>query len=250
MYPGTGAEMTAASISEIKASLVLANRILVRHQVLDSFGHISARHPTRPDCYLLARRKAPGLVQLDDIIEFGPDGEPTEERNAEIFLERYIHAAIYAAREDVHSVVHGHSPTMVAMSVVSEPTLRAICHTCGFLGDGVPLFEIRDVLGDASNLLIGNRGLGDVLARCLHNSSVVLMRGHGFTAVGNSVPQAVYRAIYAETNARIQVATAALGPVTYLTAAEAVAAEATSALQVERTWAFWRETVGADIETD
>lgn len=34
--------------------------------------------------------------------------------------------------------------------------------------------------------------------------AVVLMRGHGFTALGNSVPEAVFRAVYTLQNARVQ----------------------------------------------
>jgi HCOMODA/2-hydroxy-3-carboxy-muconic semialdehyde decarboxylase len=123
--------------------------------------------------------------------------------------------------------------------VVEDFPLRAICHTCGFLGEGVPNFEIRDVAGDATDLLIRNRTLGQALAKTLGSASVVVMRGHGSTTVGRSVPQAVYRAIYCETNAHIQASAARLGPVNYLTAAEADAAESTSEAQVERNWALW-----------
>ena len=42
------------------------------------------------------------------------------------------------------------------------------------------------------------------------------MRGHGSTVVGTSIEQAVYRAIYAEVNARLQLQATQLGDVTYL----------------------------------
>jgi len=38
--------------------LVIANRILAAHNVVDAFGHVSIRHPERPDRYFLAARKA------------------------------------------------------------------------------------------------------------------------------------------------------------------------------------------------
>lgn len=232
-------------LEALKGVLVLANRILVHREVLDGFGHVSARHPSDPGRFLLARRIAPALVQAGDILEFGMDGEPVGSGQP-VFLERYIHSSIYAARPDVMSVVHSHSPAMVALSVVRGVPLRAVCHTCGFLGEGVPLFEIRDRSGDATDLLIRGPGLGDDLAAALGEASVVLMRGHGFTATGKSVEQAVYRAVYSEVNARIQSSAAMLGDVTYLSRAEASAAEETGELQVERTWAYWRDLAAVE----
>jgi ribulose-5-phosphate 4-epimerase/fuculose-1-phosphate aldolase len=226
-------------LDELRRLLVLASRILCHHQVLDGFGHVSVRHPERSDRFLLSRRVAPGLMRESDIREFTLDGELSGGESTPVFLERYIHGAIYAARPDVQAVVHSHSPAIVTLSVVDAVRLRAICHTCGFLGDGVPNFEIRDVAGDSTDLLIRSAALGEALARALGDASVVLMRGHGSTTVGSSIPQAVYRAIYGETNARIQASAARLGPVKYLTPAEAAAAEATSAVQVERNWALW-----------
>jgi HCOMODA/2-hydroxy-3-carboxy-muconic semialdehyde decarboxylase len=223
--------------------LVAANRILAHHKVVDAFGHVSARHPLDPDRFLLARRMAPALVAVEDLREFTLDGELVTADGTPVFLERFIHGAIYAARPDVTSVVHSHSPGAIAFSTVNGQTLKPICHTCGFLGTEVPIFEIRDVAGDATDLLIRDFALAGALAATLGDAAVVLMRGHGSTAVGRSIGQAVYRAIYTETNASIQITAAQLGIVTYLNADEAEAAEATAALQVERCWETWKSEV-------
>ena len=37
--------------------LVTANRILAREGVVDSFGHVSLRHPGRADRYVLSRAR-------------------------------------------------------------------------------------------------------------------------------------------------------------------------------------------------
>ena len=232
-----------SALAELKAELVIANKVLVRYGVVDAFGHVSARHPQYPDRFLMSRRKAPGLVGPDDIREFGPDGELIDKTGEPVFLERYIHSAIYAARPDVQSVVHSHSPTIVAFSVSDQP-LRAVAHTCGFLRaheqGGVPVFEIRESAGDATNLLISSQALGNALAKSLGAEAVVLMRGHGSTSVGPSVGRAVYRAVYTETNAQIQCTAAALGKVTFLSAGEAAKIEETGDLLVERTWEYWK----------
>ena len=232
------------ALAELKAELVVANKVLVRYGVVDAFGHVSARHPVHADRFLMSRRKAPGLVGVDDIREFGMDGELVDKTGEPVFLERYIHSAIYAARPDVQSVVHSHSSTIVAFSVSDQP-LRPVCHTCGFLRaqeqGGVPVFEIRETAGDATNLLISSQALGNALAKSLGNEAVVLMRGHGSTAVGPSVGRAVYRAVYTETNAQIQSMAAALGKVTFLSAREAAKIEETGHLLVERTWEYWKK---------
>jgi len=65
-------------------------------------------------------------------------------------------------------------------------------------------------------MLIRSSYLGAALARSLGQHSCVLMRGHGSTVVGTSLEQAVYRAIYAEVNAKLQLAAQGLGDITFL----------------------------------
>jgi ribulose-5-phosphate 4-epimerase/fuculose-1-phosphate aldolase len=72
----------------------------------------------------------------------------------------------------------------------------------------------------------------------------VLMRGHGSTVVGSSVEQAVYRAFYAEVNARLQMQARQLGEVTYLNAAEAAKAAAINDTQLPRVWELWTQEIG------
>ena len=228
-----------------KEEVVLASHILLRRGVVDAFGHVSIRHPEDPDRFLMARRVPPGLVTADDVLPFGLDGELVDQDGTPVFLERFIHSAIYARRPDVQAVVHSHSHNIIAFGIVPSVQLQPVCHMCGFLSEGVPVFEIRDVAGDATNLLISTPGLGEALAENLGQANVVLMRGHGSTVVGGTLPQAVYRAIYTETNARIQATAASLGPVTFLSPGEARAVADGEALQIERAWQLWKEEAGS-----
>ncbi len=237
--PDRGPPIDAAP-PELLAELAIANRILFQQGVVDGFGHVSVRHPLRPDHFLLARRMAPGLVTPDDILIFGPDGEPRDAAGRGAYLERFIHSEIYRARPDVMAVVHSHSPSVVPFGVVSGERLRAIFHMSGFLGAGAPVFEIRHTAGDASDMLIRDRRLGAALATVLGADAVVLMRGHGSTVVGNGLRQAVFRAVYTEVNARLQSEALHLGEVTYLSAGEAAATSATNDTQVDRAWQLWR----------
>ena len=161
-----GAKAPAADPGLIE-DLVAANRILFDQGVVDAFGHVSARHDKAADRFLLARNMAPGRVTRDDIVEFDLDGNAVDAGGRRVYLERFIHSEIYRARPDVMAVVHNHSPTVVPFSVVPSQAFRPVCHMCGFIGAGAPNFEIRDVAGDATDLLIRSRELGAALARTL-----------------------------------------------------------------------------------
>jgi ribulose-5-phosphate 4-epimerase/fuculose-1-phosphate aldolase len=228
-------EAVSSAIHEV----VDANHILFDQGVVDGFGHVSLRHPVRPDHFLLARSMAPALVTAQDVLVFGRDGAPIEADGPAVYLERFIHSEIYRVRPDVVSIVHSHSPAVVPFSVVSGTRLRPLCHMCGFLGAAVAVFEIREVAGPGSDLLIRDARLGAALAQSLGQSAAVLMRGHGSTVVGSTLRQAVFRAVYTEVGARLQSEAMKLGPVTYLTEDEAAAATRTNDTQIDRTWYLW-----------
>jgi HCOMODA/2-hydroxy-3-carboxy-muconic semialdehyde decarboxylase len=221
--------------------LAIANRILYNEGVVDGFGHVSVRHDGSAAHFLLARNMAPALVTPADILTFDLDGQAIDAGDRRVYLERFIHGEIYRARPDVVAVVHSHSPSVIPFAVTKTP-LRPVYHMSGFLGEGSAHFEIRDVAGN-SDLLIRNATLGRALADALGSHTAVLMRGHGSTVVGTSLEQAVYRAIYAETNARLQTQALALGDVTYLNPEEASLAAATNDTQLARVWELWSRAV-------
>jgi ribulose-5-phosphate 4-epimerase/fuculose-1-phosphate aldolase len=232
---GSESEAAVSAIPE----LVDANHILFDQGVVDGFGHVSMRHPVRPDRFLLARSMAPALVTAEDILVFDRDGAAVAAGGPAVYLERFIHSEIYRSRPDVIAVVHSHSPAVVPFSLVSGTPLRPVCHMCGFLGAATPVFEIRDVAGQGSDLLIRDARLGAALAQSLGQGAAVLMRGHGSTVVGTGLRQAVFRAVYTEVGARLQSEAMRLGPVTYLTEDEAAATAATNDAQIDRAWRLW-----------
>jgi len=222
--------------------LVYANRILADQGVFDAFGHVSVRHAKNPARFLLSRNLAPALVTAKDILAHDLDGNPLDAGDRKPYLERFIHAAIYRARPDVQAVVHSHSPSVIPFGVTATP-LRPVYHMSAFLGGGAPVFEIRQAAG-MTDMLIRDNQLADALAKSLRENSVVLMRGHGDTVVGNSIPQVVYRAIYTEMNARLQAQAAALGTIKFLSAEEASKAAAANDGQVLRPWELWKARIG------
>jgi ribulose-5-phosphate 4-epimerase/fuculose-1-phosphate aldolase len=228
--------------------LVDANHILYAKGVVDAFGHVSARHDTNPDHFWLSRSLAPALVIAGDIMEFDPDGNAVEGPGRRPYLERFIHSEIYRRRPDVRAIVHSHSPAVIPFGVTNVP-LRPIFHMSAFLGTEVPSFEIRDV-AEVTDMLISNQSLGAALALFLKNSPAVLMRGHGSVVVGSSIPQSVFRAVYLETNARLQAEAMRIGKTNFLTPEEARLAAATNDTQVSRPWQLWKYELGRKAKTD
>src|SRR6266481_4107804 len=102
----TSGQPAMSNLDTIIQDLVIANRILAREEVVDAYGHVSIRHPDNPKHFFLARSLAPELVEPHDIVELGLDGQPVRDEKRSLYLERFIHAAIYEARPFFHSVVH------------------------------------------------------------------------------------------------------------------------------------------------
>jgi HCOMODA/2-hydroxy-3-carboxy-muconic semialdehyde decarboxylase len=219
--------------------LVVANRVLADLGVLDGFGHVSARHDKDPSRFVMSRSLAPALVKAEDILEYDLDSNAIDAKGRALFLERFIHGEIYKARPDVKAVVHSHSPSVIPFGV-SKTRLQPVYHMSSFLGLDVPVFEIREVAGPASDLLVRNATIGAGLAKVLGDKTVVLMRGHGSVTVGTSIPQVTFRAYYAEMNARLQSEAIKLGAVTYLTAEEAAASAKTNDGVLTRAWELWK----------
>jgi ribulose-5-phosphate 4-epimerase/fuculose-1-phosphate aldolase len=240
------AQMPSASLPGVDPALlediVVGSRILADFGVVDGFGHVSARHPTNPNHFLMSRSLAPALVTADDIMEFDLDGNPVDARGRTVFLERFIHSEIYKARPDVMSVVHTHSPGVIPFSVSKVP-LRAMFHNPSFLAVGVPVWDIRKDFGETS-MLVANAALGKSLAETLGDKPVVLMRGHGDVTVGPTVKMAVFRAYYTDVNAKLQAQAIALGgEPNYLTPGEGVKADQTNFAVMDRIWNLWRMKV-------
>src|SRR5262245_30528185 len=194
---------TAAPPKDLLDDLVIANKILFRLNVVDAFGHISVRHPKDPGKFLMSRHLPPGMVTTKDIVLFDMESTPLTHADRPQYSERFIHSEIYKIRPDVMSVVHCHARPLIPFGAVKGARLRPMFHMCGFLGCGVPIFEVREAGGN-TDMLIRTAHLGKALAEKLADKQVVLMRGHGATMVGATIPEAVFRAVYATENASIQ----------------------------------------------
>ena len=222
--------------------LAAASRILADQGVFDAAGHVSMRHPGRAGRFLMSRSLAPALVRADDIMEFTLDCEPCDARGRTGFIERYLHGEIYRHRPDVMAIAHGHSPSIIPFGLVSTP-MRATYHNAAFLAAGVPVFDIRAKFG-TTDIVINSAERGAALAEALGDKAVLLLRAHGFVAVAPTLQAAVFRAIFTEISARVQLHAEALGgPIAALDAEEGRKADAINLATVGRSWELWKRRV-------
>jgi ribulose-5-phosphate 4-epimerase/fuculose-1-phosphate aldolase len=243
--PVTPASAQQTDLKTLIDDLVAANRILYKQGVVDGFGHVSSRHPARPDRFLMSMAKAPGRVVAEDIMEFDLDGNAVDARGRPTYQERFIHSEAYKARPDVNAVIHSHSPAVIPFSVTQVP-LRPVQNAASFLAGGVPVFEMRTAAGMTNNLVSDIARAKAVMA-VLGDRPVVLLRGHGNVVVGPELKRTVSRAIYTEVNAHMLLQAVMLGgPIVYIDPEENKQIESSRGAQVaghsvERTWQMWLE---------
>ncbi|PYS34034.1 MAG: class II aldolase family protein [Acidobacteria bacterium] len=232
-------------VDEALNELVIANRILANENVVDAYGHVSVRHPNKPERFFMAHMLAPPeMVERADLVEFGLDGNAVNDSRTPS-IERFIHSAIYEARPEVQAVVHAHAEDSLPFGITDVP-LRPVIHSGSFIGSHVPVWDIADNFGD-TNLLVSNTAQGRDLARCLGNNNVVLMRGHGFAAGARSLIDVVRLSVYLPRNARVQLAAMRIGKFKPLSDGEIAARSAgynPYSAQSWRAWQYWATRAG------
>jgi ribulose-5-phosphate 4-epimerase/fuculose-1-phosphate aldolase len=236
-----------SSLDQILQDLVIANRILAKEEVVDAYGHVSIRHPDNPKRFFLARSLAPELIERGDIVEHGLDAEAVGSETRPLYLERFIHGAIYDARPDVNAVVHAHAEDILPFGITGKTPLRPVIHSGSFIGANVPVWDIADKFGD-TNLLVTNIAQGRDLASTLGGNNVALMRGHGFASAARSLIEVVRMSVYLPRNARAQMRALQLGgEIKYLSPGE-IAARAAGykphSPETWRAWEYWANKAG------
>ena len=234
-----------AALAELLQELVVANRILANEGVVDAYGHVSIRHPGRPDRFFLSRSRSPELVTLDDLMEFDLDCNPIDQRGRRIYGERPIHGAIYQERPDVNAIVHNHANEVIPFSVSKNLKLRPLLHVAASIGNDIPIWDIRDNFGD-TDLLVMHMDQGRDLAKFLGKRDVALMRGHGCVVAGESIYDAVHKSVFLKVNAQLQSEAMRMGgDITYLSEGEIDIMSPHRALkQKSRAWEYWAERCG------
>ena len=239
---GASLALPALVRSQNRAALiedvVAANHILYNQGIVDAFGHVSVR--LSANRFLLSRSIAPAQVTAADIMEWDLDANPATADKRAGYRERFIHSEILRARPEIMSVVHCHAASLIPFGITGVP-MRPVYHNSSFIGEGVPVFEIRATAGE-TDMLVGTPELGRALARTLGNKPAALMRGHGAVIVGRSLEESVARSVYLEVNARVQAQAMAMGErIMYLSDEEVKLRS--GANEYSRAWELWKSQV-------
>jgi ribulose-5-phosphate 4-epimerase/fuculose-1-phosphate aldolase len=227
------------SLAQLREDVALANRILANEGVFDAFGHVSLRHPTNPERFLISRHRAPELVQAADILELDLDGKPAVPTPHRLYGEVTIHASIFQARPDVMAICHHHAPAVLPYAI-ARVDMFPVYHLGASMGAKVPFWDSRDEFGDTA-LVVVDPAEGKSLARALGPHWMVLMGRHGATVVATSLRELVFRTIYTTRNAELQTQAKLLGAVNRLSPDEIKKAAAYNLrpAPMERAWDLW-----------
>src|SRR4029078_9281140 len=163
----------ADPLAQARHDLAIANRVVSYEGIIDVFGHVSMRHPTRPDRYLISRSRSPEVVEAADISECPLDGERVTPLPAGIrgYGELVIHGEIYKARPDVNAITHHHGMALLPFCNSGEAPV-GLYHMGAQIGDEVPFWDSRDQFGDTS-LLVLKPEEGRSLAKALGPNWIV-----------------------------------------------------------------------------
>ncbi len=236
-----------SSLDSLLQDLVIANRILAKEDVVDAYGHVSVRHPDKPNHFFISRSLAPELIERDDIVELGIDGQPVTDEKRSLYLERFIHAGIYETRPDVMAVVHAHAEDILPFGIAQATPLKPVIHAGSFIGANVPVWDIADKFGD-TNVLVTNMEQARDLAKSLAGNNVALMRGHGFASAARSLIEVVRMSVYLPRNARALLRAKQLGgEIKYLSQGEIDARNrgySPYSTETWRAWEFWATKAG------
>jgi ribulose-5-phosphate 4-epimerase/fuculose-1-phosphate aldolase len=195
----------------LRNEVALACRILARAGLLEGIlGHVSARVDEET---MVIRCRGPherGLLFTvpSDIrrVPIGPlDPELSDGYSAP--KELAIHVALYEARPEIAAVVHAHPRASLLCGLAGLP-LRPVFGAYNIPAarlalDGVPTFE--------RSALITRPDLAGELLAAMGDAPVCLMRGHGITVTGESVTQAVVRALDLDALASVTLELARIG---------------------------------------
>jgi ribulose-5-phosphate 4-epimerase/fuculose-1-phosphate aldolase len=189
-------------LTEACRLVALACRMLAHAGLAeDVLGHVSLR--AGPDRMLIRCRgpREAGLLftTAEDVHPVGLDGPYDLPGGYTVPIELPIHAETLRRRPEVTAVVHAHPPALVAAGLARLP-LRPIFGAYNIPAmrlalEGVPVYE--------RGVLIRRAELAEEMLAAMGDRPVCALRGHGLTAVGATVQQAVVRALNVEALARM-----------------------------------------------
>jgi ribulose-5-phosphate 4-epimerase/fuculose-1-phosphate aldolase len=211
--------MTQNDLHLLKKDFVTALRIISHEGLSDAFAHLSARVDDGRKM-LFMPRKSPAMVTTKEL--FIVDFDKAVPQSA-------VHQAVYKVRDDVGSVIHFHSPSVILLSVVGQ-TVKPMHNYSAIFFEGVPVF--------AGTGQVESPERAAEIAAILGHAKAVILRGHGAVVVGKNIRESCILGLYLEESARLQVEAMKLGEPKFVsqTEAERIAKRTFKPASTERAW--------------
>jgi L-fuculose-phosphate aldolase len=168
------------------------------------WGHPSVRDPEGRGVWMKASGWGFEEIDASRIVLVSPGGEVLA-GDGPRHIEYPIHTEIMAARPDVGSVVHTHSPAACQFAALGEPLVPLDHAGSLFCYPSIPRFEL-------TGGLIKSRELGQALATALADANAILLPQHGIVTAGPDLPAAIMAAVLLDRACRTQLAALAAGP--------------------------------------
>ncbi|MGH9004346.1 MAG: class II aldolase/adducin family protein [Acidimicrobiia bacterium] len=167
-------------------------------------GHLTGRDPEHPELFWVNPfGMSFGLIRASDLILVDHDGKVVEGDwpvNTAAFA---IHSQIHAARPDVNSAAHTHSPYGRAFSTLGKTLAPLTQDSCAFYEDHALFDDFTGVVLDVEE--------GKRIAHTLADNKAAILRNHGLLTVGHTVDEAAWLFITMERTAEVQLLAEAAG---------------------------------------
>lgn len=196
---------------EERVKIALACRIMGMEGIVEgTLGHISMRVG---DNKMLIRSRGPEdrglfLATPEEICLFDYDGNLVEDdRGFQRPRELPLHGETLRKRQDVNVVLHAHPPAVLVAALSKldlVPCFGAFNIPAAQLAaDGIPVHP--------RSVLISTKELADEMLDSLAGRKACVLKGHGITVTGTSIEQALLRALYVNTLAKVTLEVAQAG---------------------------------------
>ncbi|WVQ77265.1 hypothetical protein IAR50_006949 [Cryptococcus sp. DSM 104548] len=173
----------------IKQRLALAYRVIANLGLCEgASGHLTSRDPVDPSSFWVtpyglhfSRLKASDLLLISHSGAVIAGGHPSRQMyNPAGYI---IHSAIHAARPDVQSIVHCHSPSGKAFSTLGRP-LPYYTQDSAVFWDDVGLY------GHHGGVVLDSQESGEIV-KAMGKKKAVILQNHGLLTAGGCIESAV-----------------------------------------------------------
>lgn len=190
---------------QIRCELAAAHRLVAQFAFVDmTYNHISVRVPGEPGHFLV---KADNLfmeqVCASNLVKYDVDGNQVMESDYKASPAAYnVHAAVLAARPDIVSAVHTHTPANLAVSAQRQGLIPITQQAMRFY-DRIAYYQNTE--DDTT------RAGSDQMASALGDKWVMILENHGALVCGTTLAEAYIYHHFFELACRAQIGALAGG---------------------------------------